>query len=159
MKTLRRIALPGICLALPLLCSAQPQEAPPSESPPAVKDTRIEQMNPFTVSALYAAVEVEFTLSGKTLFNPLEDTVVSAEIMAVVIRDPDDIPEIKVGDRIVTIDGVELKGKTLGEISTLLSEARGKGVPEWQITRTLGLRDTFVKFDGDWLVPLPGLKR
>ena len=143
-------------ISLPLTALAQPENQPAAEQ---AKPARIEQMNPFTVSALYAAIEVQFTLSGKNLFKPLEDTVDSAEVISLQIRDPDVTPEIGIGDKIVAIDGVELHGKTLAEISKLLNQARAKGVPDMKISGNLGLSTKTIKFDGDWLVPLPGLKR
>lgn len=133
----------------------QPDE---STAKPIEAAGRVQQMNPFTVSALYAAVEVEFTLSGKDLFNPLADTIESAQIVAVQIRDPDDTPEIKIGDTIESIAGTPLRGLTIPEVAALLSKAREAGVPEWRISSPLTPAKT-IKFDGDWLVPMPGLKR
>lgn len=142
-------------LASLLLAFAAPaQEAAP---PPAANNDHVEKLNPFTVSALYAAVEIQFVLSGQNLFDPLADPVESAEIMAVLIRDPDDTPEVAIGDRVLKIDGVELKGRTIPQIAELLAAARAKGVPTWEISQTLGSKT--IKFDGDWLTPLPGLKR
>jgi len=125
------------------------------ESSPATD--RLEKMNPFTVSALYAAVEIKFTLSGKNLFEPLADPVAFAEISAVVLRDPDDIPDVAVGDKLLRIDGVELKGLTIPQIAELLNNARANDVPTWEIGQLLSTKT--IKFDGDWLTPLPGLKR
>ena len=141
----------GLCLSL----AGFSQET--SNSSSFANPEQIEKLNPFTVSALYAAVEIQFTLSGQNLFNPLADPVESAEITAVVIRDPDDVPDVAVGDRLLRIGDVELKGRTIPQIAELLSAARAKGVPTWETSRTVGT--TSFKFDGDWITPLPGLKR
>lgn len=117
----------------------------------------LEKMNPFTVSALYAAVDIQFTLSGQNLFDPLIDPVDTAEISAVVVRDPDDIPDVAVRDKLLRIDGVELKGLTIPQIAELLNNARAKGIPTWEMGQFLNTKT--IKFDGDWLTPLPGLKR
>jgi hypothetical protein len=146
-----------LLLALPLTARVSEPEPAESESTEAVWDeTPITELNPFTVSALYAAIEVRFTLSGTDLFNPLADTVVSAEVVAVHIRDLDDVPEIKVNDTIISIDGVQLKGLTLAEIAALLDKARKDGVPAWQLNSQAAKS---IRFDGDWIIPILDLKR
>lgn len=155
MKTSTAQHLTALLLSSLLLGSAGlGQEATP---PPANSNERIQRLNPFTVSALYAAVEIQFTLSRQNLFEPLTDPVESAEITAVLIQDPDDTPEVGIGDKLLKIDGVELRGLTIPQVAELLAKAREKGVPSWEISQTVGTKT--IKFDGDWLVPLPGLKR
>lgn len=132
------------------------QEQTSADPKPAAAHTPVTQLNPFNVSALYAAVDIRFTLSGENLFDPLADPVKSAQVVAVEIRDVDDLPEIKVLDTLVSIDGVKLEGLTLPQIATLLDNARKKGIPTWEL-RTIPAK--FIKFDGDWLIPILQLKR
>lgn len=139
------------CLLLALPLSARSSEAVWDED-----DTPITDLNPFTVSALYAAIEVRFILSGDDLFNPLADKVVAAKVVAVHVRDIDDVPEIKVNDTIISIDGVKLQGLTLAEIAAVLDKARQNGVPAWQINSQSAKA---VRFDGDWIIPILNLKR
>lgn len=140
-----------------LLASSLPAQTPEAAPTAPASDSRsVTQLNPFSVSALYAAVDVRFTLSGTNLFDPLADTVQSAQVVAVEIRDIDDRPEIKVLDTIVSIDGVKLEGLTLPQIATLLDNARKKGVPTWQLKT---IPATNIKFDGDWIIPILQLKR
>ncbi|MFM1851973.1 MAG: hypothetical protein RIS54_1657 [Verrucomicrobiota bacterium] len=115
------------------------------------------ELDPFSVSAIYAAIEVEFILSGEKLFNPLEDPVIEAEVRSVQRRDPLDVPAIAIGNKIVAINGTELRGKNIPQIATLLTEARAQGIPVLGVRQ--GALTKQIKFDGDWLVPMPGLKR
>lgn len=115
------------------------------------------ELDPFSVSAIYAAIEVEFILSGEKLFNPLEDPVIEAEVRSVQRRDPLDVPAIAIGNKIVAINGTELRGKTIPQIANLLTEARAQGIPVLGVRQ--GALTKQIKFDGDWLVPMPGLKR
>lgn len=154
LRSIRRLALVTSGLFLPVLASAQANDHAPAT--PASDAASVTQLNPFSVSALYAAVDVRFTMSGTNLFDPLADTVESAEIVGVEIRDVDDRPEIKVRDTIVSIDGVKLEGLTLAQIATLLDNARKKGVPTWQLKT---IPATLIKFDGDWIIPILELKR
>jgi hypothetical protein len=154
MKTL---TIPLVAVALSSLVFVPVASAQESSPPPVAPNERIEKLNPFTVSAIYAAVEIQFVLSGQNLFDPMADPVEAAEITAVLIRDPDDSPEVAIGDKLLRIDGVELRGLTIPQIANLLNEARSKGVPAWEISQTIGTK--IIKFDGDWLTPLPGLKR
>lgn len=151
---IHRLTLLAGSLLFTLPLSAQ-TAAPETPQPPA-SPASITQLHPFNVSALYAAVDIRFTLSGTNLFDPLADTVKSAQVVAVEIRDLDDSPEIKVLDTLVSIDGVKLEGLTLPQIATLLDNARKKGVPTWEL-KTIPAK--FIKFDGDWLIPILQLKR
>ena len=115
------------------------------------------EMDPYSVSAFYPAIEVRFVLAGKNLSAAESDQVKQAYISAVVFRSAESGPEMVTGDRIEAIDGVPLQGKTLLEVADLLDQARRKGIPQWRLR--YGLETRTVSFDGDWLVPLPGLKR
>lgn len=149
--------VPLVALMLSSLAFSPRAFAQDSAPPPVANNDRVEKLNPFTVSAIYAAVEIQFILSGQNLFDPMADPVEAAEITAVLIRDPDDSPEVAIGDKLLRIDGIELRGLTIPQIAKLLTEARAKGVPAWEISQTIGTKN--IKFDGDWLTPLPGLKR
>ncbi len=151
---LRFLALAAGGLLTTLSLSAQTTD--PTLTASRSEVSPVTQLNPFSVSALYAAVDIRFTLSGENLFDPLADPVQSAQVVAVEIRDVDDRPEIKVLDTIVSIDGVRLEGLTLPQIATLLDNARKKGIPTWELKT---IPATHIKFDGDWLIPILQLKR
>lgn len=83
--------------------------------------------------------------------------MLEAEVRSVQRRDPLDVPAIAIGNKIIAINGTELRGKTIPQIATLLQDARAQGIPVLSLRQ--GAVTKTVKFDGDWLVPMPGLKR
>lgn len=122
-----------------------------------VENEQLVEMDPYSVSAFYPAIEVRFVLAGKNLSAAESDQIKQAYVSAVVFRSEESGPDLMTGDRIEAIDGVPLQGKTLLEVADLLTQARQKGIPQWRLR--YGLETRTVSFDGDWLVPLPGLKR
>lgn len=115
------------------------------------------EMDSYSVSAFYPSIEVRFVLAGKNLSAAESDQIKQAYVSAVVFRPEESGPDLMTGDRIEAIDGVPLQGKTLLEVADLLDKARRKGIPQWRLR--YGLETRVVSFDGDWIVPLPGLKR
>jgi len=125
-------------------------------NPVANKEDPVE-MDPFSVSALFPAIEVRFVLRGENLTDPADDIIKSVHIANVVQRSEEGAPEILLGDIPEAINGEPFIGKTLTAVAALLTHARSQGIPKWRLKR--GLHSIEVPFDGDWLVPLPGLKR
>lgn len=123
----------------------------------AAKDEKVEHMDPLTIKAEFSNIEVVFTLSRENIFNPLADPIARADIVRVEATDMGSLMDIQTNDELISINGTALKGHTLPEISKILTDARKAGVP------VLGLRRGFFTFtvhhDGDWIIPLPGLKR
>lgn len=125
-------------------------------SPTTNKEDPVE-MDPFSVRALFPAIEVRFILLGENLADPVDDIIKSVHIANVVLRSAESAPEILRGDIPEAINGEPIVGKTLTTVAALLTHARSQGIPKWRLKR--GWRTIEVPFDGDWLVPLPGLKR
>jgi hypothetical protein len=117
----------------------------------------VEHLSPYKVKAEYPNVEVLFVLSRKDIFHPLADPVARGDVVRVEGGDLDSQMDIRPSDQLLSINGIELRGHTLPEIANILTEARKAGIPVWEIRR--GFMTLTVHFDGDWLVPLPGLKR
>lgn len=114
-------------------------------------------MDPYSVSALFSAIEVRLTLSGENLFDTTKDTIATAQIVKTEKRDNVNDPVVMPGDHLISLDGVALKGRTLTDIAQQLKQSRAAGMPAWRIRRSL--QYITIKFDGDWLIPLPGLTR
>ncbi|MCF7687386.1 MAG: hypothetical protein K9M98_03845 [Cephaloticoccus sp.] len=125
--------------------------------PPETSGEAPVPMDPYSVSALFPAIEVRFVLTGQNLTDPTNDKIVKAYISAVVQRSAESGPELLTGDSIAALNGEPFKGKTLIEVAAMLRQARSQGIPKWSLQR--GWQTIEVPFDGDWLVPLPGLKR
>jgi hypothetical protein len=124
---------------------------------PAASNEAPVKMDPIAVSARFPAIELRFILLGENLVDPAKDKIVGVSIAKVVPRSAESGPEILVWDKPEAINGEQFKGKTLTEVAAVLAHARSQGIPKWRLKR--GLRTIEVPFDGEWLVPLPGLKR
>ncbi len=143
----------GICTANAAEVSAQSKPSAPSRgAEPVLK------LDPLTVSAIFPAIRVRFELSRQNLFDPLGDPIVAARVEWVEAEaDENSGAGIQTGDVLLSVNGTELRGLTLRQISALVAEARKSKTLIWEIRR--GLTTLIVRHNGKWVVPLPGLQR
>ena len=115
---------------------------------------RIEQMEPYTVEASRSvAIEVRFILSGERLAASLDDPIREANIVDAQGEGVGLRGNPQVGDALVGLNGVPLRGLTLRQLGTLVATARKQGDLVWDVRR--GLATFPLRFNGRWIKPLP----
>lgn len=115
---------------------------------------RVVQLAPYTVQAVFPAVNVRFRLSRQNLFDTLTDPIVEARVVWVENDDP---AGFRTHDTLLSLNETDLAGLTLRQIASLVAAARQSGRVVWKVRR--GWETLQFQHDGNWQTPLPGLRR
>lgn len=118
---------------------------------------KVVQLDPYQVNAVFPSIRVRFVLSRQNLFDPANDPILEARVVAVNATQDADDTDLRPHDLLVGLNGTPLPGLTLKQLATLVGQARGQENLIWQVRRGLETRD--ILHNGEWLTPLPGLTR
>lgn len=113
------------------------------------------QMAPITVTPDYSTITVRAILSGRNLFDPANDGVLSLTVVKVASDGDAGRQEFEEGDQLMAINDTALAGLSLKQIADALAGARHAGLPIFKIRR--GLAVINIPFGGKWDPALPGL--
>jgi len=122
---------------------------------PLEKEEPVVQLKEFKVTEVFPPINVRFNLSGENLFNTLDDPIIDARVTYVKSDGLGARMGIQVGDMLLALNRIELKGKTIREVAVLVEEARKKGDMIWEIRRGLGTLT--LRHKGKWEIPLPAV--
>jgi len=143
----------GICAASAIEGSAQSKPSTPS----SVAE-KVLKLDPMTVNAVFPSIRVRFVLSRQNLFDPMGDPIDEARVVWVEAEAEENSGTgIQPADVLLSVNGTELRGLTLRQISVLVAEARKNKTLIWEIRR--GFTTLIVRHNGKWDIPLPGLER
>ncbi len=115
------------------------------------------RLAPVTVRAADATIEVRFTLSGASLFDPREDPILEARVVRVIATEGGAESALLPHDVLLGINGQDLTGRTLREIAAIVADARREPRLLWRVRRGFGT--VLIQHNGAWAPPLPGLDR
>lgn len=122
-----------------------------------IKESKPQKMAPFNVrESVFPSIDVHFELSGMNLADSLSDPILEAKVTAV---DTDGVGArmgLQVGDTLTGLNGVTIRGLTIRQLASLVSNARNnKESLIWEARR--GLMPFTIRYNGKWDTPLPGL--
>lgn len=121
------------------------------------RESKPQKMAPFNVrEAVFPSIDVHFELSGLNLADSLGDPIIEAKVTAVDADGMGARMGLQIGDSLLSLNGVTIKGLTIRQLAALVANARNnKESLIWEARR--GLMAFTIKYNGKWDTPLPGL--